>query len=129
MRKIISKKTLPVVIILTGIILAVGVFLFFKSARPPQDTFDAPTRSWESPKKVEDYFVSSLRMTPEDLKHQEGRKEVSFYVTENSTIQGIIGNLTHYGFARTEDALKYALENTEDKNGNKVGAVQTGSTG
>src|SRR3989344_2387854 len=83
-------------------LLVVGILLISKTNAIPQEDFEAPTMTWNSPKKVEDYFVSNLHMTPEDLKQQEGRTKISFYVTEGTTLQAIISNLTYYGLARTE---------------------------
>ena len=110
-------------------LLVVGILLISKTNAIPQEDFEAPTMTWNSPKKVEDYFVSNLHMTPEDLKQQEGRTKISFYVTEGTTLQAIISNLTYYGLARTEKALQYALENTQDKTETKEGAIKVGTAG
>lgn len=110
-------------------LLIAGIFLLPKTNTIPQEDFDAPTMTWDSPKKVEDYFVANLHMTPEDLRRQEGRTKVSFYVTEGTTLDAIISNLAYYGLVRKEDALRYALLNTKDTNGGKEDAIQVGNTG
>ncbi len=86
--------------------------------KPPEENFKAPGKDWPSPKKVEDYFVSSLHMTPEEAKATRSKLgvdgKVMLRLTENTTIDGLISNLEYYGFVRNKDALKYALENTTD---------------
>lgn len=109
------------------VLFVIGILLLPKKI--PKEEFSAPTRSYKSPKKVEDYFVSNLRMTPDDLKLHENREKVSFYVTKDNTLEAITGNLTYYGLARNEEALQYAIEQTEDKNGGKEGAIKVGNTG
>ncbi|MDD5147728.1 MAG: hypothetical protein PHV63_04260 [Candidatus Daviesbacteria bacterium] len=124
---VLKKPIIIGVIIAAVVVIALGLNKPF--SQQSQDDFKAPGRNWQSQKKVEDYFVSNLHMTPEDLKRQEDRKEISFYITDGSTPQGIIGNLTYYGFARNEKALQYALENTEDKTGGKDEAIKVGNNG
>lgn len=124
----VLKRPIIIGVIITAV--AITAFALHKpSQQQSEEDFKAPGKSWQSQKKVEDYFVSNLHMTPEDLKHQEGRKEISFYVTDGSTPQGIIGNLTYYGFARNEKSLQYALENTGDKTSGKDGAIKVGNNG
>lgn len=127
MRK--NKTFLVSAIGLSLLLIVAGVLFLSKGNNIPKEDFSAPTRAYNSPKKVEDYFVSNLRMTAEDLKQHENREKVSFYVTKDSTLEAITGNLTYYGLARNEKALKYALEHTEDKNGGKENAIKTESTG
>lgn len=123
------KAFLLPAICIAVVLLVAGLFLLPKKNSIPQEDFEAPTMSWNSPKKVEDYFVSNLHMTPEDLKHQEGRTKVSFYVTPETTLQSITSNLTYYGLARNEKALQNALEQTKDTNGSKEGAIKVGNSG
>lgn len=127
MRK--HKVFLLPAISVTLVLIVAGVLLMPKSTNIPKEEFNAPTKAYDSPKKVEDYFVSNLRMTSDDLKLQENREKVSFYATKDNTLEAITGNLTYYGLARNEKALRYALEHTEDKNGGKEDAIKVGDTG
>lgn len=124
-----KSKTFFILSIIFIAMLVVGVLFLSRTTAIPKEDFEAPTMAWDSPKKVEDYFVSNLRMTPEDLKRQKGRAKVSFYVTKDTTLPSIISNLTYYGLARNEKALQYALEHTQDKSGGKEGAIMVGNTG
>lgn len=124
----VFKKPIIIGILITAVVV-IALTLNKFPPQQSQEDYKAPGRNWQSQKKVEDYFVSNLHMTPEDLKHQEGRKEISFYVTSGSSLQGITGNLTYYGFARNEKALQYAFEHTEDKNGGKEGFIKAGNNG
>lgn len=64
MAKKVSKNKYLVIL---GAILLLGVSAFFLSEKQPNmDNFKAPGRDWNSPKKVESYFVERLRMTPEE---------------------------------------------------------------
>lgn len=128
-KTIVKQKTLLIFLPIIVIILLIAAVLLPKTNKIPENDFKAPTMTWNSPKKVEDYFVSNLRMTPEDLKRLEGRTKASFYVTKDSSLQGIIGNLTYYGFARNEKALQFALEHSQDKTLGNEGAIKVGSTG
>lgn len=89
--------------------------------------FDAPGRSYESPKKVEDYFVETLRWDSEDLAANTERVEISFYVTEDTTLEGILNNLEYYGFVRDGEALRYTLQNTSDTTSGQEGALKAGN--
>ncbi len=91
-----------------------------------KETFMAPGRNWQSSKKVEDYFVEKLRMTQEDLQRNKDRTTIDFRLSDGSTLQAVLGNLHYYGFIRSEDALRYALENTEDKVVGKEEAIKVG---
>lgn len=123
------KALLMSAILVSMTLLILGVWLLPKTNKIPLEDFNAPTRAYSSPKKVEDYFVSNLRMTLEDLKQHENREKVSFYVTKDNTLEAITGNLTYYGLARNKEALQYALEHTEDKNGGKDEAIRVSNTG
>ena len=100
------------------IIMLLGFFIFLGEHEPDKDDFIAPGRSWNSPKKVEDYFIENLRMTPQEA--QEIRSKpgvdgtVDLRINDKTTLDALIGNLYYYGFVRDENALKYALEHTKD---------------
>jgi hypothetical protein len=122
------KKLLPIFIAL--VIICFG-YIFWRNQvnRIPEDDFLAPGKSWQSPKKVEDYFVEKLRFTQADLDRQMTATGVAFRPTKDSTIDAIISNLHYYGFIRSEKALRYALENTEDKTQASPGALWVGKNG
>jgi hypothetical protein len=101
-------------------------FLFF--SKPPADGFRAPGNDYGSPKKIENYFIDTLKMTPEEAK-KFADIGVSFYVTKNTTLDGIVGNLTYYGLVKDEKALRYALENTKDTTVGKDDAIKVGRNG
>lgn len=107
------------VLIGAGLVITILVlgFVFFK--KPNQELFQAPGRAWNSPKKVEDYFVETLHMPPEEAKEIRSRGKgndgtVDLRIGENTTLQGVVGNLAYYGFIRDEQSFRYALEHTKD---------------
>ncbi|QLG69724.1 MAG: hypothetical protein CH104c_0493 [Candidatus Woesebacteria bacterium] len=61
-------------------------------------------------------------MTAEEAR-KNAENGVSFYVTENTTLDGIIGNLYYYGFVKDEAALREALAKTKDITPGKEGAI------
>jgi hypothetical protein len=117
--------------ILAFILVGVGVFAvtYFKSNKIPADDFKAPGKSWNSPKKVEDYFVEKLRFTQSDLKRQKQSETVDFRPGEGSTLEAIVSNLQYYGFIRNEKSLMYALENTKDTTQGNPGSLTVGKNG
>ena len=64
-------------------------------------------------------------MTPEEAKNFE-KNGASFYITENTNLNALISNLHSYGFVRDEQALRYALENSEDTNPGQENAIKVG---
>jgi hypothetical protein len=120
------KKRLPIILVAVIALLASLYFLFH--SKPSEDKFKAPGNNYNSPKKVESYFIDTLRMTPAEAK-KFADIGVSFYVTKDTTLDGIIGNLAYYGLVKDEKALKYALENTKDTTPGKEGAVKVGNSG
>jgi len=113
-----------VVIVITGIV----AFFYFKTLIPESD-FEAPTKSWQSPKKVEDFFVEKLMFTQTDLDRQKAATDVDFRPSSGSTLEAIISNLQYYGFIKSEKALMYALEHTKDKTKGNSGAILVGKSG
>lgn len=127
-----KKRMIFIIIgILVFVVAIIGVLLSFSrlSFQISQDDFKAPGRNWPSSKKVEDYFIERLRMTPEDLKLHKDRTTVDFRLSKETTLDGIVGNLHYYGFIRSEKALRYALEHTEDKTAGHEGAIKVGKNG
>ncbi|OGM08507.1 hypothetical protein A2Z67_02135 [Candidatus Woesebacteria bacterium RBG_13_36_22] len=114
-KKLLKNRYLVIV----GIFLVLGVSVFFLSEKEPNmDNFQAPGRDWSSPKKVEDYFVERLRMTPEEASGIRSKHGVdgmvNLRINDKTTLDALIGNLYYYGFVRDQDALRYALEHTKD---------------
>lgn len=122
------SKILPVVGVLT--IVGLGLVIYQKQINTiPETDFIAPGKSWQSPKKVEDYFVEKLRFTQSDLERQKQSETVDFRPGKDSTLEAIISNLHYYGFVRSETALKYALEHTADTTKGNSGALSVGKNG
>jgi hypothetical protein len=120
------KKRLPIILIFLTIF---SIFLYsLFSTKPSENNFKAPGNDYNSPKKIESYFIDTLRMTPQEAK-KFAYIGVSFYVTKDTTLDGVIGNLAYYGLVRDEKALKYALENTKDTTIGKDGAIKVGNNG
>jgi len=118
-----------IIVILT--LIGVGIFglIYSNINKIPAEDFLAPGKSWQSPKKVEDYFVEKLRFTQSDLERQKQSETVDFRLGKGSTLEAIISNLQYYGFIKSEKALRYALENTEDKTQGNPGALVIGKNG
>jgi len=122
------KKLLPIVVVL--VVAGLGFVIWQKLVNKiPEDDFKAPGKSWQSPKKVEDYFVEKLRFTQTDLERQKQSETVDFRPGKGSTLDAIISNLQYYGFIRSEKALMYALENTKDISQGNPGSLSVGKNG
>ncbi len=106
--------------VIVGIILLIllGTFAYAKLSGPNQDSFNAPGKNWDSPKKVEDYFIERLNMSPQEASEIRSVPgvdgKVNLRISTNTTLNGLVGNLYYYGFVRSEDSLRYALEHTKD---------------
>lgn len=100
-----------------AIIVLTVVYIFFLS-KPSTDSFKAPGKDWDSPKKVEDYFIEKLRMTNKEASEVRSKPgtdgTVDLRINNNVTLEALIGNLSYYGFARDEKSLQYALMHTKD---------------
>jgi hypothetical protein len=120
------KKILPFILVVLLIFSA--LLYFFFHSKISEDNFKAPGNNYNSPKKVESYFIDTLRMTSREAK-KFADIGVSFYVTKNTTLDGIIGNLVYYGLAKDEKTLRYALENTNDTLRGKNDAIKVGKKG
>ena len=84
---------------------------------PSDELFVAPGKDWQSEAKVEDYFVERLGITEQEAKEAREKSKdgtVMLRLREDATLDGLTGNLYYYGFIRDKNALKYALEFTED---------------
>lgn len=114
----------------TGLFLIITfilVYLYYFN-KPSDDLFKAAGNDWNSPKRIEDYFVNDMKMSPKEAQ-KYANIGVSFYVTKNSTLDGIINNLTYYGLVRDEKALRYTLEHTKDTTPGKTDTIKVGNNG
>jgi hypothetical protein len=106
-------------LIIGGVLLILGISAFLLSEKQPNmDNFRAPGKEWNSPKKVEDYFIERLHMTPKEASEIRSRPgvdgNINLRINTNVTLNALVGNLTYYGFVRDENSLRYALEHTKD---------------
>jgi len=112
------------------LIVLVGIlFIYKEKTKIPDQDFWASGKSWQSIKKVEDYFVEKLHFTQADLERQKQSETVDFRPGKGSTLEAIISNLRYYGFIRNEKALMYALENTKDTTQGNPGSLSVGKNG
>lgn len=111
------------------VILIAGFFIYKESTKIPEQDFAAPTKSWQSTKKVDDYFTEKLHFTQSDFERQKQNETVDFRPGKESTLEAIVSNLRYYGFIRSEKALMYALENTKDTTNGNEGALSVGKNG
>lgn len=120
-----------IIVLITSILLLIATtsIIYLNINKIPADDFKAPGKSWNSSKKVEEYFVEKLRFTQSDLERQKQSETVDFRPGKGSTLDAIISNLNYYGFIRSEKALRYALENTEDKTQGNPGSLSVGKNG
>jgi len=123
------KKKLPIIGLGLVILFSLSFTVINRLNRIPEQDFLAPGKSWQSPNKVEDYFVEKLRFTQSDLERQKQSETVDFRPGKDSTLDAVISNLNYYGFVRSEKALRYALENTEDKTQGNPGSLSVGKNG
>lgn len=122
----IKKVSLLVVLLLLGL---AGYYFFNK---PSEESLKAPGKDWESAKKVEDYFIERLHMPPEEASVRRNKlgvdSTVELRINTNVTLQGLTGNLFHYGFIKIEKAFLYALEHTKDTTLSEK-AIKVGTSG
>lgn len=122
------KKILIFTLVLI-IILVSSFFIYKEKTKIPDQDFLAPGKSWQSTKKVDDYFVEKLHFTQSDFERQKQSETVDFRPGKGSTLEAIVSNLKYYGFIRSEKALMYALENTKDTTQGNEGALSVGKNG
>ncbi len=125
--KKLSKVFIGGFVLLT--VLVISVFVYKESTKIPEQDFAAPTKSWQSTKKVDDYFTEKLHFTQSDFERQKQSETVDFRPGKGSTLEAIVSNLKYYGFIRSEKALMYALENTKDTTQGNLGALSVGKNG
>lgn len=140
MRKKKLQKRRPFIFILVAIValvmlafaisLSKGNSIVSDITKPSEGSFEAPGRDWPSEKKVEDYFVEHLRMTPQEAQEIRSKPgvdgKIMLRLRENTTIDGLVGNLEYYGFVKDKEALRYALEHGEDSYAGKQDTLKVG---
>lgn len=121
-----TTKRLARIILLTIALIAVaaGSYAYFSFRQGKFNPPDLVNRT--EGKEIEDYFVEKLGMTYEEAKPLADNG-VSFYVTENTTLDGIMGNLYYYGLVKDEKAFREALEKTKDTTPGREGAIKVGN--
>lgn len=137
---IVFKRKNIFLFLITGSLIIAGVAYFFyapknpiveKINKPSEENFLAPGRDWQSQKKVEDYFVEHLRMTPQEAQQIRSKPgvdgKVMLRIRENTTLEALIDNLQYYGFVRDKEALRYALEHTTDNQEGKANPIMVGN--
>ncbi len=114
--------------------IAIGLLtaIFLIPQKPSDELFAAPGRDYPSEKKVEDYFIERLRMTPQEASEIRSKQgvdgTVDLRINTNVTLEALVGNLYYYGFVRDEDTIRYALENTLDTTPSE-NAISVGKSG
>lgn len=137
-KKTAHKKVLLVAILLISIVGVAVLHRFSKTPafpnfnKPADENFLAPGKDWPSEKKVEDYFVSNLRMSPEEAKDARSTTKgndgkVMLRLKEETTVEALTSNLEYYGLVRDKASLVYALEHSEDKLVGKTDALKVGN--
>lgn len=118
MTKLFSKKSSVVIIAVVFVLLSVGTYGFYNILKTPKEYFYAPGSDWESSKKVEDYFIESMNMTPQEASEIRTGEGVDGMVNlrtgKATTLDALVSNLFYFGFIRDEAAFRYALTHTED---------------
>lgn len=99
-------------------------------AKPNEESFQAPGKDWPSEKKVEDYFVEHLRMSPEEAKAIRSKPgvdgKVMLRLREGTTLEALLSNLEYYGLVRDKETLRYALEHSTDTVPGHANALKVG---
>lgn len=123
-----NKKVIIILVLALVIIIAVfGIKIYFASLIP-QENFKAPGQTWQSSKRVEDYFVEHMRVSQGESVEM-AKNGVEFRVSKGTTLKGIVSNLTYYGLVRDEKALVYALENTKDTTPGRSEGIKVSTSG
>lgn len=138
MKKKLSRKAISVtgVLLILTVVIGASVIrrLIFSSLeeinKPNAEKFAAPGKTWNSPKKVEDYFVSNLHMSSEEA-HSIRTKpgvdgKVMLRLTAHTTADALVSNLEYYGFVKDKEALNYALEHGIDTVSGRTDALKFG---
>lgn len=124
-KKIPKKWYLVAALLFVGLFIGIGALNRFSPvslstiSKPSEESFKAPGRNWPSQKKVEQYFIEKLHMTPQEAedarsfaKGNDGK--ISLRLTQGTTLPALLSNLEYYGFVRDQKALEYALDHSVD---------------
>lgn len=128
------KKWLGITVFSLIGIISVAFIVIGVTSKPSDELLKAPGKEYSSPKKVEDYFIEKLRMSPEEAKTirsqgQNNDGKVSLRISDNTNLEALISNLQYYGFIKDQKAFMYALENTSDSFPGKSNALKVGKAG
>lgn len=137
-KKLFTKNRLLLLILLSIILASVALVIKQPNSpmqisltKPSEESFQAPGKNWNSPKKVEDYYLERLHMTPAEAKEARSSKgsdgKITLRLTQGTTLSALLSNLEYYGFVRDEKALKYALEHSVDKLPGRTDALRVGN--
>lgn len=98
--------------------------------KPSEESFQAPGKDWPSEKKVEDYFIEHLRMSPEEANAIRSKPgvdgKVMLRLREGTTLEALLSNLEYYGLVRNKETLRYALEHSKDTVPGHANAIKVG---
>ncbi len=122
-----TKRLAEIITIAIALLLVVaGSYAYFSYRQGRFNPPDLLNRT--QGKEVEDYFIEKMGMTAEEAK-ENAKNGFSFYVTNNTTLDGIIRNLYYYGIVKNEKAFREALEQTKDTKPGREGAIKVGKNG
>jgi hypothetical protein len=121
--KLLKSNKFPLIGVLVMVSLLIALSIWRGQQNTLAENAKAPGNDWDSPKRIEDYFVNDMRI-PLDEAEKYADVGVSFYVRKDSTLDGIVGNLAYYGIVRDEGTLRYALKQTKDTVPGKDGAIK-----
>lgn len=137
-KKTQNKLYIAVAFLIVGLLIGVAVLYRFTPvnlstiSKPSEESFKAPGKSWPSQKKVEDYFVEKLHMTPREAKDARSLSKgndgkINLRLIQGTTLPALMSNLEYYGFVRDQKSLEYALEHTTDTLPGRTYALKVGS--
>lgn len=138
-KKTFNKKVYFVIpLLIVGVIVSVVRLNHFSSTpistffKPSEESFKAPGKNWQSPKKVEDYFIEHLHMNPLEAKNARLQSygndgKINLRLLYGTKLPALLSNLKYYGFIRDEKALEYALEHTKDTFPGRTDAIKIGN--
>lgn len=124
MKKTDKRLTKSIILGLITLLIIGGIDLLLRP-KVESSKFEAVNmQTWQG-KTVADYFVDKLRMSPQEAQSAT-EIGVSFYVSDAMTLDALISNLHYYGLVGDEEALQYALENSEDNVQGEENAIMIG---
>ncbi len=122
-----TKRLAGIIAIAVALLLVIaGSYAYFSYRQGRFNPPDLLNRT--QGKEIEDYFMEKLGMTATEAK-ENAKNGFSFYITDNTTLDGIIGNLYYYGIVKDEKAFREALEQTKDTTPGRKNAIRVGKNG